>query len=122
MALPVRCIRSGHAAYAHASDWVDALLRLTESNAALLDEQLPEPLRLVSLEGTYLAWLDFRELGMEVPKLADWLARSARLALSPGHWLGREGAGFARMTIAAPTEQIEAAVTRLDQAVARLAP
>jgi cystathionine beta-lyase len=71
-------------------------------------------------EGTYLAWLDFRALGMDVPKLAKWLPSSAGLALSPGHWFGREGAGFARMTIAAPSAQIEEAIDRLTAAVARL--
>ena len=59
-----------------------------------------------------------RELDMGVPELARWLASSARLALSPGHWFGREGAGFARMTIAAPTEHIEDAIDRLTGAVA----
>jgi len=55
---------------------------------------------------------------MDVPELVDWLASSARLACSPGHWFGREGAGFARLTIAAPTELIEDAIARLQHAVA----
>lgn len=108
------------AAYAQAADWVDGLLELTATNAALLHEQLPRQVHLMELQGTYLAWLDFRELGMEAPVLARWLAESARLALSPGHWFGREGAGFARMTIAAPTEQVADAISRLSRAVAKL--
>lgn len=46
-----------------------------------------------------------------------WLASKARLALAPGHWYGREGAGNARMTIAAESSIIEEAVSRLNQAV-----
>jgi bifunctional pyridoxal-dependent enzyme with beta-cystathionase and maltose regulon repressor activities len=57
---------------------------------------------------------------MEVPELARWLGSAARLALSPGHWFGRAGAGFARMTIATPTPQIEEAINRLTHAVADL--
>lgn len=114
-------LAAAHAAYVGAADWVDALLELTATNAAMLRERLPEPVRLIELQGTYLAWLDFRDLGMDVPELATWLSRSARLALSPGHWFGREGAGFARMTIATPTEQIEDAIARLHQAVAGVA-
>ncbi len=110
-------LAAAHAAYTEAAGWVDDLLELTATNAAMLHERLPAPVRLIDLQGTYLAWLDLRELGMEVPELATWLAESARLALSPGHWFGREGAGFARMTIAAPTEQIENAITRLRHAV-----
>jgi len=67
-----------------------------------------------------LAWLDFRQLDMERSQLASWLAKSARLALSPGHWFGRQGARFALMTIAAPIEKIEDAITRLRDAVADL--
>jgi len=106
------------AAYGTAAPWLDGLLELVATNAALLRDGLPDPIDLIEPEGTYLAWLDLRPLGLDVPELADWLASSARLALSPGHWFGREGAGFARMTIAAPTEWIEEAVDRLTLAVA----
>lgn len=110
-------LAAAQAAYGEAAGWVDDLLRLTATNAAILHRQLPEPVDLVDMEGTYLAWLDFRQLGMDVPELAAWLAREAGLALSPGHWFGREGAGFARMTIAVPTGWIEEAVARLHRAV-----
>lgn len=105
------------AAYTSAGPWVDGLLTLVETNAGLLRDHLPEQVRLVDPEGTYLAWLDFRDLSLGVPELADWVAGTAGLGLSPGHWFGREGAGFARITIAAPTELIEEAVTRLTRAV-----
>ncbi|MFW2380158.1 MAG: MalY/PatB family protein [Acidimicrobiales bacterium] len=106
------------AAYTTGTAWVDELLDLVQTNASLLRERLPDQIQLMDLEGTYLAWLDFTALGMDVPELVDWLAGSARLGLSPGHWFGREGAGFARMTIAAPTELIEDAIARLHAAVA----
>jgi len=108
------------AAYRTGAPWLDELLELVETNASLLADQLPDEIDLVDVQGTYLAWLDFRQLNLDVPELASWLAESARLALSPGHWFGRQGAGFARMTIAAPTEQIEQAITRLHDAVARM--
>ncbi len=105
------------AAYTNGDAWVDNLLGLVETNAGLLRDHLPEQVQLVDLQGTYLAWLDFRELQLAVPELANWLANTARLGLSPGHWFGREGAGFARITVAAPTAQIEDAITRLIHAV-----
>ncbi|NNC75986.1 MAG: aminotransferase class I/II-fold pyridoxal phosphate-dependent enzyme [Acidimicrobiia bacterium] len=105
------------AGYRDSAEWVDELKTLAATNVAVLRDGLPEPLGVVDMEATYLAWLDLRGLGLEVPELARWLADSARLALSPGHWFGREGAGFARMTIAAPTDVIEEATARLRQAV-----
>jgi cysteine-S-conjugate beta-lyase len=106
------------AAYRDGAAWLDDLMTLIASNTALLRDGLPTGIELVEPEGTYLAWLDLRPLGMEVPELAQWLALSAGLALSPGHWFGREGAGFARMTTAVPPSQILEAIKRLTVAVA----
>ena len=106
------------AAYRHGGTWFDGFLELISHNVDLLQRRLPEQIRLLPPEGTYLAWLDLRELGLEVPEIPTWLASAAGLALSPGHWFGREGAGFARMTIAAPSETIERAVDQLATAVA----
>ena len=101
------------AAYQDGGSWLDGFIHLIASNAELLRENLPDGIDLVQPEGTYLAWLDFRQLGLGVPELASWLPTQAHLALSPGHWFGREGAGFARMTIAAPTAVISDAIDRL---------
>jgi cystathionine beta-lyase len=106
-------IAAFQAAYRSNGSWLDSFLDLLETNVELLREELPDGIGMVKPEGTYLAWLDFRELGMDVPELARWLPTQAHLALSPGHWFGREGAGFARMTIAAPTAVIADAIERL---------
>ena len=71
---------------------------------------------IIPAEATYLAWLDLRGLGLDVPELSRWLAESG-LALSPGHWFGREGAGFARMTVAAERDVISSAAERLAAAL-----
>jgi cystathionine beta-lyase len=107
------------AAYRGGDRWLDDLLGLISRNVDVLEAHLPEQIRLLKPEGTYLAWLDLRSLGIEVGEVARWLATEAGVALSPGHWFGREGAGFARMTIAAPTDVVEQAAERLAAAVAR---
>jgi cystathionine beta-lyase len=108
------------AAYQHGGPWLDDLLALIEHNLEILRSRLPSQIGLEHHEGTYLAWLDLRRLGVEVPQIASWLAAEAGLALSPGHWFGREGAGFVRMTIASPADVIEQAADRLAAAVASL--
>jgi cystathionine beta-lyase len=114
----VFAIAAFEAAYSTGGSWLDNFLDLVAANVALLQDRLPDGVELIAPEGTYLGWLDFRQLDMDVPELAAWLVSSAHLALSPGHWFGREGAGFARMTIATPTEQIQEAIDRLTRAVA----
>ncbi|MEA2009521.1 MAG: aminotransferase class I/II-fold pyridoxal phosphate-dependent enzyme, partial [Actinomycetota bacterium] len=68
------------AGYRTGGEWLDELLEGIASNVALLRDGLPPGIGLVEPEGTYLAWLDFRELGMDVPELATWLSESARPA------------------------------------------
>ncbi|MBT3713345.1 MAG: cystathionine beta-lyase, partial [Anaerolineae bacterium] len=69
---------------------------------------------------SFLVWLDFRELGLDVKELQKFLAQEAQIALSPGYWFGREGAGFARMTIACPREILQRALDNLAEAVKKL--
>ncbi len=114
----VFAVAAFEAAYRSGGAWLNNLLDLVATNLTLLEDQLPDDINLITPEGTYLAWLDFRKLNMDVPDLSKWLASSARLALSPGHWFGREGAGFARMTVAAPTKQIQEAIDGLANAIA----
>ena len=101
-------------AYREGGEWLDGLLNLITSNIARLNEGLTGAVKALPQQATYLAWLDFRRLGLGVPELAGWLAASG-LALSPGHWFGREGAGFARMSIAVAPAVIDDAVGRLNR-------
>ena len=98
--------------YSDGDRWLDGLLATLSRNIELLRTGLPEPIGIVEPDATYLAWLDLRGLGLEVPALSTWLV-DAGLALSPGHWFGREGAGFARMTIAVPETTIHEALDLL---------
>jgi cystathionine beta-lyase len=103
-------------AYREGGPWLEEMLELVSTNIDMLQERLPGGIGLRTPEATYLAWLDFRELRLDVPELAAWIT-AAGLALSPGHWFGREGAGFARMTVAAPSARIDEAIRRLTRAL-----
>ena len=85
-----------------------------------LQQKIPS-VKLVEPEGTYLLWLDFRDLGLDVKQLESFLAQQAGIASNPGHWFGREGAGFARINIACPRRIMIEALKRLEQAIGRLA-
>ena len=108
------------AAYSQGGQWLDELLAYLQANVdflqSYLDENLPQ-VKLVKPEGTYLVWLDFRALGLDAKALAKFLAQEARLALNAGYWFGREGAGYARMNIAAPRSMLEEALARLKRAI-----
>jgi len=108
------------AAYSDGGDWLDGLLVYLQENNDLIRGFLQENVLNISLiesEGTFLNWLDFRELGLNVKALEKFLAEEAKIALSPGYWFGREGAGFARMTIGCPRSTIERSLNNLSTAV-----
>ncbi|MEM7112447.1 MAG: MalY/PatB family protein [Chloroflexota bacterium] len=110
-------------AYRKGGAWLDDLLAYLQGNVAYMRSFLADNdinVSLIEPEGTFLVWLDFRELGMDVKVLAKFLAQQAGLALSPGYWYGREGAGFARMTIGCPRQTIALAMEQLATAIKTL--
>ena len=110
-------------AYRDGAEWLDALIVYIQGNVGLIREHLEKNAIRVSLvepEGTFLVWLDFRELGLDAKELARFLAVEAGIAISPGYWFGREGAGFARMTIGCPRATVERALDNIVEAVKKL--
>lgn len=101
------------AVYKHGGPWVDSLLRHITEQRQLLQQKLPERIKLVPAKGTYLAWLDIRELDIEPNEVATTVAKRANIALAPGHWFGRSGTGYVRMTLAAPATDIQLALEGL---------
>ena len=81
-----------------------------------LQEHLPE-IKPVELEGTYLLWLDCTALGKSKEELEELMVQKAELFLDEGYVFGEEGAGFERVSLAAPQWVIKAALERLEKAV-----
>ena len=72
-------------------------------------------------EGTYLAWLDFRALGMDAGELWSFMLHEAKVATDNGAMFGTgdEGVGFQRLNFACPRAQLEAAMGRIYSALSR---
>jgi cystathionine beta-lyase len=99
----------------HGDDWLAATIAEIERSRALLGTLLAEHLPAVRWrepQASYLAWLDFRELGWGDDPAARALD-SARVALIAGTDFGTQGAGFARLNFACSPEVLTDAVTRL---------
>ena len=77
-----------------------------------LSRRLPQ-IRMSDLEGTYLAWLDFRAFQLDQETLSEKLIRETGLGLSSGLQFGEEGNGFFRMNLATQKKNVEEAVDRL---------
>ncbi|MDH4139526.1 MAG: aminotransferase class I/II-fold pyridoxal phosphate-dependent enzyme [Coriobacteriia bacterium] len=103
------------AAWREGEPWLEETLTLLQANRDHLAERLAAELPQVGFttpEATYLAWLDFRPLGL--PKdPAKFLLEEARVALSPGPDFGAPGAGFARLNFGTTPEILDEIVDRM---------
>lgn len=109
-------------AYIDGEYWLDQVIDYLYENIntlrSFLQQKIPS-VKLVEPEGTYLPWLDFRGLDLDAKQLEHFLVQQAGIAGNPGHWFGREGAGFARINIACSRRTMIGALERLEQAVGR---
>jgi len=109
------------AAYRHAQPWLEMTLRYLDGNRRFLGDYLPKHLPHVGYlppQATYLAWLDFRALG-----LGDRLYQAlldCRVGLNDGPQYGPGFEGFARLNFATPRHILEEAVARLERGLTPL--
>ncbi len=116
-------IAATRAAYQHGAPWLDALLLYLQENIALLQQKFSDPdgnIALIAPEGTYLLWLDCRNLGLSDSQLAQFFLEKAGLWLHNGSTFGAGGSGFMRMNIACPKLTLLTAIQRLEQALHNL--
>jgi cystathionine beta-lyase len=108
------------AAFTEGGPWLDKVLTYLDGNRTLLADLLAAHLpqvRYTPPEGTYLAWLDCRELGLgDHP--ARFFLEHADVAMTDGPLCGEAGKGFVRFNFATPRPILEQAVRQMAQALA----
>ena len=82
---------------------IEAMLPYLEENFRMLEAALQgTKIRVLPLEGTYLAWLDCRALGLSKDALYKLFLEQAGVWLQSGADFGKGGDGFLRMNIGCP--------------------
>ena len=108
------------AAYRGGEEWLEALLvYLTDTRdfvGQYLVDKIPK-IKLIQPEGTYLLWLDCRELGMTDSELRQFFIHKAKVGMNPGTVFGEGGSGFMRMNIGASRQVVKEALDRIAKAV-----
>lgn len=109
-------------AYEACEAWLEALLTHLQKNHEILREGLGEllpELRVLPLEGTYLAWIDCRSLNLDWRERRQFLREKAKLFLESGADFGAEGRGFERFNLACPEASLRQALQCLKRALKR---
>jgi len=125
MNLPnVLSLAAATAAYGSGEEWLSALLRYLNATYDWIEGEMASRfprLHLCPIQGTYLAWIDFREV-MEATGADDKSVRRALtdvggLRLSNGSHFGTGGQGFQRMNLACPRDVVREGLDRLGLAL-----
>jgi len=103
------------AAYTQCGYYADQLVEYLETNLNIVCQALEktDKISMIRPEGTYLLWLDCRNMGMTQEELVDFFVKKAKLGLNSGTSFGPEGRGFMRLNIAAQRSVVEEAMNRL---------
>jgi cystathionine beta-lyase len=108
------------AAYTFGEEWLWELLNYLEENLNFLikyiEEKIPK-IKVIKPEGTYLVWLDCKDLTFNKKELEEFFMKNAKLILNQGHTYGNGGEGFVRINIACPRSILEEGLNRLRKAM-----
>ncbi|HBG01234.1 MAG TPA: cystathionine beta-lyase [Firmicutes bacterium] len=107
---------AAEASYREGGDWLDRLLTYLEDNVRYVTGQLgkiTQKIKVIQPEGTFVLWLDCRDLGIPWEELNKFFVREAGLAFNDGAMFGPTGAGYQRMNIGCPRGLITEAMERM---------
>ncbi|MFN2188746.1 MAG: MalY/PatB family protein [Candidatus Promineifilaceae bacterium] len=108
------------AAYRFGKQWLDEVMNYIEDNYRFMESYIADhipQLKIVKPQGTYLVWVDFREVGFDAESRKSLLMEKAKVYLDEGELFGPEGAGFERFNIACPRSILEEALERISAVV-----
>lgn len=113
-------LAAGEAAYRYGEEWYQAMLSYVRENIAFtrefLEKRIPQ-IHMWEPEGTYLLWLDFRDLHLTEEETEELVVNKAGLWLDKGSMFGATGRGFQRINVACPRTLLEKALEHLEKAV-----
>jgi cystathionine beta-lyase len=108
------------AAYRYGDEWLEQLLDYLQGNLDFtlkyFTGKIPR-IGIIKPQGTYLVWLDCRQLGMDDMTLRSFMREKAKVGLDDGFMFGAGGSGFQRMNIACPRPILQEAFSRIENAV-----
>jgi len=116
-------IEALEASYRYGQKWLEELLRYVENNfefvCNFLQKRIPQ-IKAVKMDGTYLLWLNCREMKLGQEELVSFFINKAGLAFNDGSKFGKGGEGFMRMNLGCSRQLIKHALTQLESAVNKL--
>jgi cystathionine beta-lyase len=111
------------ACYEEGADWLEEQMDYIKANIDFVNSYLAEnmpKLKAFDMEGTYLMWLDCRQLGLSQEALQDFFIKDVKVALNSGDMFGKAGTGFMRVNMATTKARVEQFMIQLKTAYDQL--
>ena len=111
---------AAQAAYEHGGEWLTACMAYLEANRDYLVRFVRANMpgvRVATPEGTYLAWLDCRELDLPAESPYHFFLDKARVAVGHGPNFGIGGDGFVRLNFGCPRALLVEGLDRMAAAL-----
>jgi len=113
-------IEALQAAYIYGDEWLEQMLAYLDGNIDFLEsfstQYLPK-IKVIRPEGTYLVWLDCRQMGMNQTELRRFFIEVAKVGFNSGTDFGPGGEGFMRMNVGCPRAIIAEGLSRIKEAM-----
>ena len=105
-------------------EWLEELNQYIHENDCLAKEMLERELPqcpLVTLEGTYLQWMNISTTGKSAQEVADFLVKEEKVYVNPGTMYGEKaGEGYIRINLATRREMVETGVERIIRGIKKI--
>jgi cystathionine beta-lyase len=110
------------AAFTDGGEWSEAVRAYIAENFAIFRNRIDAlpGIRVMDMQCTYLAWVDFAGTGMTETEVRKRLAEDACIASSPGRDFGAGGETWNRFNVAMPRALLLQAIERIEGAFADL--
>lgn len=109
-----------HVAYQKCAPYIDELNRYIDGNEAYIRREFTRLFPKVVIkrrEGTYLLWMDFRQVFASEEELMDFFLKKAHVEVYPGSHFGENFKGFVRLVLGTSRCTLEETVKRLEEAL-----
>ena len=109
------------AGYTQGKEWLDSLIHVIEDNYTYMKNELAEKapkVKVVPLEGTYLAMLDLRPC-MAKEAVHDFILKDCGIAVDYGEQFGDNFMGFVRLNLATDPALVHQAVSNIIEQLAK---
>lgn len=112
--LTIPAIEAVKAVYKEGESWFNKLLKYLQQNRDTLNNEFSNTkISVNNMQGTYLAWIDCRNLNLSCEQIEKLFLKKAGVWLHKGSTFGIGGEGYMRLNIACPQKVLKKAITKI---------